>query len=128
MAVVRQVPTDIPATERSFLITGIITADQIDIKNSILGRPANGFKIITNLAGDSITYRLNNRIEVTKAGTYYGTVKGSPIETVSMWVNGFGVSEYVETGATEYSSSGLPISSIEFVNVTSGGPIQMVVW
>lgn len=128
MAVVLQAHPNIPTTERSFLVTDIITADQIDIKNDILGRSANGFKIITNLATDSITYRFNNRIEVTKAGTYYGTVKGSPIETVSMWVNGSGISEYTETGATEYSSPGLPISSIEFVNVTSGAPIQMVVW
>ncbi len=128
MAVAYKVPTQIPGSERQSLITGIITGDQIDIKN-VLSRPAKGFKIITNLAADSITYRLNNKIEIIKTGTYKGTVKASALETVTYWSSDFGVSQYTETGSLVYDSMpGLEISSIEFVTVTSGAPIQMVVW
>jgi|SaaInlStandDraft_4_1057021.scaffolds.fasta_scaffold61211_2 hypothetical protein len=127
-----KVLSSIPSLERSAEITAIVQGDQINIKDDILGRPARGFKIIPDDSTDSITYRLNNRIEIVKKGPFHGTVKSGAFESTEVWQTGYGVPQYTETGAAVYESvEGLQISSIEFPTIVFGAggvAITMIVW
>lgn len=133
MATFRKVSRHVPSSQRSTSITDVVEGDEIDVE-AILGRPAQGVKIVPFNESDSISVRLNNRIKIPtfypKSG--YAEEGQKKPDTVVVVSAGEHFPVYEMTGAEAYyTETGLRVSFIQIVDITfagTSGAVEIEVW
>ncbi len=134
MATYSKVSVLTPSGERHQTITAVVAGDEIDVK-SILGRTAQGIKIVPHDSSDEISIRLNNKVTIP---TYYQGLKGTPEggfqrpTSVSFVSKGSQHPLYTLVDQSEYVlQENLKISFIQVEDITFGAggtEISIYVW